>query len=204
METQKDEGYRRWRNLRPFVGWGQKTPQSLLEEGGRVTASFDPPAGVDPALADGDGRVPRVSGVPRELDGREVFAPDTHAGVQRNDFLLQHLVQQVVGMQVMGSGPKLGKEVATGAKSAVAVEVDDLFTTGEEVAFTITPPDSRFTEYRVVVDDQAWKKVSTAGTSTVSLGKLPPGVHSLRVESERFGPDAPSPVHDLFEVVGNL
>lgn len=202
-ENHGDENYRRWRNIRPLVGWGQKTPQSLREDGGRITASFDPPDGVDAALADGDGRVPRVSGVPKELDGREVFAPDTHAGVQRNDFLLQHPVQQVIGMQVKGSGPVLGKESTSGAKSAVAVEIDDLFRTDEEVTMTITPSNPKFAEYRVIVDGGGTPhKVNTGDSTIVSLGKLPPGTHSVRVESERFDPDAPSAVHDLFEVMG--
>lgn len=204
--------YARWLNVRPCVGWGQKTPQWLAAESGRLIARFESRPGVPAAVADGDGRVPRLFAIPSEFaDGRETYVPDSHAGVQRNAFLLQHVVQHIVRMQLPGATPTMGAVRHAGAQTSVEVEVEDVYLASEEAIVTITAQDPMFSKYRMTLetmpDRSASEKtvVDTAGSVTqFSLGRLRPGLYGVTVESDKIDPQAPPAVFEMFNVAGEL
>ncbi len=191
--------------LHPCVGWGQKTPQWLEASGGKIKVRFDPRPGVLAALSDGDGRVPRLSAVPGELarKGREVYVPDSHAGVQRNAFLLQNMMQHVLQMQWTGATAVLGEPRAIRSDASIDVGVSDVYTTAEESLVTITPNAPEFSRYIVKLrDTPIVQTVETKGQpTTVSLGHLQPGRYGVTVESEFFGAYAPPPVFEMFDVI---
>jgi hypothetical protein len=206
-----DRGYA----IVPVVGTRQPTLQSAVLAEGRLTADLQLPGRIDQLLADGDGTVPQASAIPIELSNayRDSFVPERHGSLQRNPSVLDDVRGRLEQMQVRGLDEirAPGESAAAADRPAIALDLDDLYVAGEPVTLRaqlvnvqgrpgalqarIEPaeapsaaslPARQFTEVQ-----DGW---------TLEVEGLPPGLYRAEVRTEKAGPLAPLPVHDLFEV----
>jgi hypothetical protein len=223
IETKVDE-HRKDRNyldkgyvIVPVVGTRQPTLQSAVLDGGRVTAGPELPNWIDPLLADGDGTVPRASAIPIELSDayRDSFVPERHGSLQRNRSVLDDVRGRLEQMQVRGLRAIRGPEESPAAaeRPAIALDLDDLYMTGEPVTLRARLINAQGTPgpLRARIEPVAAPSEGVAAAleftedpdgSTLVLEALPPGLYRAEVRTAKAGPLAPPPVHDLFEVAG--
>ena len=129
----RDHGY----VIVPVVGTRQRTMQSAVLNGTLVTVVPEPPAVIDPLLADGDGTVPRASAIPIELSDayRDSFTPERHGALQCNPSVLNDLRGRLEQMQAHGLGKVRGPQESPAAaeQAAIALDLDDLYLPDEPV-----------------------------------------------------------------------
>jgi len=199
----------------PVVGIHQKTQQSALLADGRVIVTRDLPDWIDPALGDGDGTVPRASAIPIELSGafRDSYIAERHGSLHCNRTVLTDIRARLEQSQVVGIGKIREPEPSAGvaARSAISVDLDDLYLPGEPVTLqaelvNVSSPGALWAEISPV--DRAGEAVRqefgpVPGGWQVELTDLPPGLYRATVRSRDAGPFAPLPVHDLFAVAAD-
>ncbi|MEP7054111.1 MAG: lecithin--cholesterol acyltransferase [Actinomycetota bacterium] len=207
-----NNGYR----ILPVIGTHQPTRQSALLADGRLTVSSDLPDGVDEALGDGDGTVPRASAIPIELseEYRDTFVAERHAMLHCNPGVLIDLQGRLEQMQVTGLAAVRGPTADSPPmeRVAIAVELDDVYATGEPVeirARMVNPdPHGARLETRVAAVDERRPVAATYPMQpdndrwVVQIADLPPGVYRVAVGTAGSDRVSPSDVHDLFEVAG--
>jgi pimeloyl-ACP methyl ester carboxylesterase len=208
-----DPGYlRRGYKTIPVVGVREGTLQSARLAGGVLTSSRDLPGGVDPLLADGDGTVPRRSAIPAELSNefRETFIAERHGSIQNHPEVLEGLFERLKQMQVRGPvrGPEISVEA--GERPAIALDLDAVYLRDEPVVLSarVVQPraDAEPLEAEITpVDTSGSPVVRALGDGTrcqeLRLDGMAPGLYRVEVRSRQWGPLAPPPVHDLFEVM---
>jgi hypothetical protein len=199
----------------PIVGTRQPTYQSALFSGGKIAIRRELPGWIDGHLADGDGTVPRLSATPIELstEYRETFVAERHAALPNHPSILQDLVERVRQMQVSGQAAIRGPDVSQvqASRPAIALELEDLYLTDQPIVLRTTyvntlhntaPPIATLRSIAdkqihppqpFVPDNDGWQLV---------LDGLEPGLYHIEVAPGSGGPNAPQPVHDVFEVAG--
>lgn len=208
----QNEEYRNNRYaLIPFVGIQQPTVQSGEFDSGKLTMSEFITLG-NTTIWDGDGTVPRVSAIPKEVGTSylQTFLSERHAFIQSNPNLLIDLLARIENMQqdlsaFRGGLPEI--DPAKQTKPAMSVRIPD-FTPTDAIEITMKyinfageqiPPHAILEhietsqvrrEAFTFVDDQ-WR-VKAAG--------LIPGLYHATVDTSQSGPLAPDPIHDVFEV----
>jgi pimeloyl-ACP methyl ester carboxylesterase len=197
----------------PIVGTQQPSYQSAELSSGSLQVSKKVPAPIDSLLEDGDGTVPRVSATPIELgeEYRETFHPEIHGSLQNNKQILDGLLERLKQMQIPNLSAIRGPEIdpALSVKPAIAVELQDLYPRAESVVIRAqilnaespmgglkgqiesSTGSSISKEINFEPDDDGW---------VLSINHLPPDLYRVRVRTANAGPEAPSPVHDIFEV----
>jgi len=219
-EHRKDPGYLdNSYVIVPVVGTRQRTMQSAVLAGGRVTVGRELPSWIDPMLADGDGTVPRASAIPIELSDayRDSFVPERHGSLQRNRSVLDDIRGRLEQMQVRGLREIRAPEESPAAadRPAIALDLDDLYLAGEPVTLRaqlvnaqgspgalqarIEPVDAP-----TAASAQARKFAEAPDGWMLGVEGLQPGLYRAEVRTEKAGPSAPPPVHDLFEVGGTV
>lgn len=216
-EHRKDDQYRElgYKTI-PVVGTRQDTLQSAELSNGKLTVSHEVPAWIDPLLGEGDGTVPRLSAIPIELseEYRETFIAERHSSLQKSLPVLNDLRDRLKHMQISSNlkairGPEPSKEAAE--RAAISLNLDDLYVASEPVELrakllnlsadpgvliaNITPVsgDGKLLKLEFQEQEQQW---------VLALDDFAPGLYRLEVRTRKAGPSAPTPVHDLFEVVG--
>lgn len=198
----------------PFVGTDQPTLQTSAIEAGRVVVRRDRPDWLDPLLVGGDGTVPRISATPIELsdDAREFFIPEHHGMLQSNPHLLDTLRNLLGQLMSRGLGAIRGRAAISGAPGTAVITLDvgdvhpagspveiragirDEADEGRELEGIVTPVERQGPGIRGHLrgesGDRAWR-----------VEGLPPGIYRVEVRSSTGGQGAPTPVHDLFEVI---
>lgn len=201
--------------LIPVVGVHQKTYQSATFVDGKVEISRDLPAVVDELLDGGDGTVPRASATPIELSDEymETFIAERHSSLQASPVILDDLRERIKQMQSSGHRAIRGPEITPDAEQqpAISLDLEDLYLEGEPVRIwaelinmagagsglvarvegvdTGQPP----TEFKLLETDDGFG---------ANLEGLAPGLHRIEVGTVTAGPSDPSPVHDVFEIMG--
>jgi hypothetical protein len=139
--------------------------------------------------------------------------PERHGSLQRNLSVLDDIRGRLEQMQVRGLDEirAPGESAAAADRPAIALDLDDLYVAGEPVALrahlvnvqgapgallariepaeaprAVSLPARQFTEAQ-----DGW---------VLEAEGLPPGLYRAEVRTEKAGPLAPLPVHDLFEV----
>lgn len=207
------EGY----TLIPVVGVGQKTEQSAALADNKVTVSRKPPDYFDSRQEGGDGTVPRVSAVPIEMSDeyRETFIAERHASLQASPIILHDLAERIKQMQSRGlstiRGPEFKDEAVQGP--GISLDLDDLYSP-DEAAHVISAEvvnvdwDGAGLVAKIVGVDggnelEEFEMNQDGSTWSIDLkGRLNPGLHRIEVATNKAGPNDPSPVHDVFEVMG--
>ncbi len=199
----------------PIVGTQQPTMQSAILENGQLSIDSTLPSGIDPQLGSGDGTVPYLSAIPIELseEYRETYIAERHGSLQNNLWVLQQLRDRLKATQIQSlaeiRGPQVSPTAAEGA--AISLGLDDLYLANEPVRLsarlihadqtfgglkaeiTSITGDRRALNFEFHHNDENWELL---------LDNLPAGLYRVRVETQSYSSDAPSPVQDLFEVVG--
>ncbi|MEO1063660.1 MAG: hypothetical protein AAFZ07_19765 [Actinomycetota bacterium] len=145
-------------SLHPIIGQKQTTKQSVVVEGGEVSFATDW-RGADHG---GDGTVPRVSAVPREIADASfgTFSAEQHASLQNDAALLAHLEGVLSGTEI-----DLTKfESRTGPPPELGLELDDVHAADESVPVRVRA-DADDLELTVTVSDTA----GVAGTVRAPL-----------------------------------
>lgn len=213
----KNERYLKEYRTIPIVGTQQPSYQSAALSRGTLQVSRKVPTLIDSLLEDGDGTVPRVSATPIELgeEYRETFHPEIHGSLQNNKQILSGLLERLKQMQI----PKLGDirgeirgpeiDLAVSKMPAIAVDLEDLYPSGEPVAIRarLVKPDKSMGSLKGRIESSTGSSPPTEidfepeGDGWVlSTNNLPPDLYRIRIRTENLGPQAPSPVHDIFEV----
>jgi pimeloyl-ACP methyl ester carboxylesterase len=198
----------------PMVGTRQPTFQSAELSGGRLTVNRDLPTGIDTLLGDGDGTVPYLSAIPIELSDeyRDSFVAERHGSLQNNTQVLNDLFNRLKQMQVKNLGSIRGAVVSPEAagRAAISLDLDDLYLAGEPVTLraklvnvsknpgALKARIEPATAVGVTVESE-FREAGDGWELTVNT--LPPGLYRIEVRTRKSGPQAPTPVHDLFEVV---
>ena len=198
----------------PFIGTDQPTFQGANFEAGRVVVRRDGPDWLDPLLGGGDGTVPRLSATPIELsrDARERFLPEHHGMLQSNPHLLDSLRILLTQLLSRGLGSIRGPASLGGATgiAAISLDVDDVHPAGHPVEIRAgireDGGEGRELEGVVVPIDPPGtalrgRLLGGGGERVWRVDELPPGLYRVEVRSSSGGQGAPTPVHDLFEVI---
>jgi pimeloyl-ACP methyl ester carboxylesterase len=216
LANRTSAGYRQ--TTLPWVGTRQDTLQSASVVAGKVVVSYDPPAGLDLTLADGDGTVPRVSAVPSELDGQrlERFAVERHGWLTNNAMTLDPLLQTLTQIAAAGTGNLYG--AAESRQVGLGLRVEPVYTADEPVVVSarLKPASDQAPAaadqprtIRVRVEPVGHATRSMSQTVSLSMAEarpvvfehLPAGLYQVAAEPETAGPGGPAAVHGLFEVV---
>lgn len=209
LRNASDPGYRQ-RTI-PWVGTRQDTFQSAVLRDGHLITGYDPPAGLDPSLGDGDGTVPRVSAVPADLDGKqfERYAIERHGWLTNTDMALQPLLDTLV--QLVASGTKELYGGLEAVRPAINLRLDPIYLPGEAAAPRVALVNAgQPWELEVAVDPVGHTAaplvrpvaVDPGAARTVELEGLPPGLYRVEARPRVGATNAPAPVHGLFEVAG--
>ena len=205
-----EPGYRQL--LIPWVGTRQDTSQSAEVVNGVLRLSYAPPAGLAPALADGDGTVPRVSTTPSGLENQQLerFVVERHGWMTNAESALEPLLDtlQQVGAPAV-PGDFHGALEATN-RPALGLRLESVFypetapAVGLRVHGADAPVNIRL-EVRAVAPGSApvIREVSVAPdeSRTETFEGLAAGLYQLTAASVAPGAAAPAPVHGAFEVV---
>ena len=217
---QQDEQYRPPNGYRiiPVVGTRQPTLQSAVFSGGRLETNFDVPAEDEDTralLSEGDGTVPRLSAVPLELSDqyRETFFAERHGSLQNNAMVLDDLLERLKQTQVKLAqfrGSPVNPRVAE--QPALSVHLDDLYFPDEPVRMTaklvnvsperVEAPRAHITPASADAGGSAVEReFEPAGDAwKLEMEPLPVGLYRVEIYTSKTTADAPSPVHDIFEV----
>jgi pimeloyl-ACP methyl ester carboxylesterase len=201
----------------PVVGTRQPTLQSAVLTDKSLTVTEDLPGWMDPSLADGDGTVPRASAIPIEMSDayRDSYAAEKHSSLHCNRTVLEDIRGRLEQMQVRGlreiRGPS--ESSAAGERPALALDVEDLYLEDEPVVLSARLVNSEQSAgglrgHVEPIDAPASFAPRSVDFSESANGwmclleDLPPGLYRVEVRTEKAGPSAPPPVHDLIEVAG--
>jgi pimeloyl-ACP methyl ester carboxylesterase len=200
--------------IAPVVGVEQPTLQSAVLDADSLTVGPELPAAVDTLLRGGDGTVPRISATPLEA-GRNRLMPlhfvEIHGSLQNNEFVLHDLrarLQQLQAERWRGENSRPRESVL---RPAISLHLDELYEPGETVSLraelsgerapsgglraTIVPATPGRLPFGQQFD-------SSDNGYTLRIDGLEPGQYRVAVSATAPGEIAPTPVHGVFEVMG--
>lgn len=214
----QDQDYLRSFVVVPISGVHQPTLQSATLINGKLTASEDLPVVLQNRsdLGDGDGTVPKVSAIPiersQELDN--VFIAEQHGSLQNQTQVLNNLLNVLRMSQFQSLEEVRGSIVSARnltPEAAISLSLDDLYTVDEPISLRarlLGLPDSTprhlKAEIESISDDRpilSFDFVAQEREWTLAIDDLPTGLYRVKVQAENLGDQAPTPVHDVFEVV---
>ncbi|WP_199312400.1 lipase/acyltransferase domain-containing protein [Phormidium tenue] len=204
--------------LIPVVGTKQPTFQSAnLTTDGQIEISLELPEGADPILGSGDGTVPYISAIPIELttEYRQSYIAERHGSIQNHGQVLDQLCNLIAAMQVRGienfQNPGIGE--VSREPAAISLDLDDLYLPDEIVEFraSIVNASEDFGKLKAKITSVSdedfslradFQKQDDQWILHLDKNAFPTGgLHRLEVRVEKGGLKAPTPVHDLFEVI---
>jgi pimeloyl-ACP methyl ester carboxylesterase len=203
----QDEQYLSSFSIIPISGVHQPTLQSAALIGGKLTASEDLPDVLKNRtdLGDGDGTVPKVSSIPLERSQNldNFFIAEQHGGLQNQAQVLDSLLNTLRISQYSLSDVRA-------PQTAIGLSLDDLYLADEPIAMRARliglPPSATKlkAEIQAVTGDRSalsFDFVEQEKEWVLAIDDLPAGLYRVTVKTEISGEQAPSPVHDVFEVV---
>ncbi|NWG20928.1 MAG: lecithin--cholesterol acyltransferase [Chloroflexi bacterium] len=196
----------------PWVGTRQDTPQSAFLAGAGVALSYGPPTGLDAALADGDGTVPRVSAIPSDFSDVEAatlprFAAEQHGWLTNNAMTLTPLLATITQMTVPGAQALLAGPVP--ARAALSLRVEPLIARDEPLEATVTLRDTSApagVELTLQPVEPARRRTSQEAIvvpgvpATLRFEGLPPGLYHVQLRARGRIKGAPTPVNSMVEI----
>ena len=192
----------------PIAGIQQPTLQSAQLLNGKLTASKQLPKILQnrPDLSDGDGTVPQVSAIPIELSSsfNNTFIAESHGSLQNQKQVLEDLRNRLELSQF---------DLATvrASQTAISLTLEDVYLPDEAIAMrarVISTPGlvtgKLKAEITSVSDERPAIHVDFEEREqewVLAIDNLQPGLYRVTVQTENSSDQAPTPVHDLFEVV---
>ncbi|MBW4659745.1 MAG: lecithin--cholesterol acyltransferase [Drouetiella hepatica Uher 2000/2452] len=213
----KDEQYLKSFTVVPISGTQQPTLQSAVLTNGTLTATEDLPAILKDRsdLGDGDGTVPKVSSIPIERSQNldNFFIAEQHGALQNQAQVLDNL------LNVLRMGTIDLEAIKGETQAAISLSLEDLYLADEPIAMRARLIGLPNSATKLKADIQAVSGVGFASPTgnrpaisldfveqenewVLAIEDLPPGLYRVRVRTDS-SEQAPSPVHDLFEVVRN-
>ncbi|MFB2836612.1 lipase/acyltransferase domain-containing protein [Floridanema evergladense] len=202
----KLEEYRKSFTVVPIAGVQQPTLQSAILENGKLTASEDLPGILHNRfdLSDGDGTVPQVSAIPIERSGNfdNFFIAEQHGALQNQKQVLQNLLNCLELSQFHLAAVKA-------PQTAISLSLDDLYLPDEPVSIRARVTGAiSFGKLQAEITSVSHEQpavnldfVERERDWLLIIDNLPPGLYRVTVQTENTSAQAPTPVHDLFEVV---
>ncbi|WP_413168036.1 lipase/acyltransferase domain-containing protein [Capilliphycus salinus ALCB114379] len=204
----QDETYHNSFKTIPIAGIQQATFQSAEFINGKLTVSEKLPKILQnrPDLADGDGTVPQVSAIPIELSNsfNNSFIAERHSSLQNQNQILEDLKNRIKFNQ---------SDLASvrASQTAISLALDDLYLTDEAIAMR-----ARVISTPGFISGKLHAKITSISHEQppinldfheqeqewmLTIDDLKPGLYRVSVQTENTSDQAPSPVHDIFEVV---
>ncbi|MEH2086659.1 lipase/acyltransferase domain-containing protein [Nostoc sp.] len=202
----KLEEYRQSFTVVPIAGVQQPTLQSAILENGRLTASEDLPGILHNRfdLSDGDGTVPQVSAIPieRSKNFDNFFIAEQHGALQNQKQVLQNLLNCLELSQFDLANVRA-------PQAAISLSLDDLYLPDEPVSIRARVTGAiSFGKLQAEITSVSHEQpavnldfVERERDWLLIIDHLQPGLYRVRVQTENLSDQAPTPVHDLFEVV---
>jgi pimeloyl-ACP methyl ester carboxylesterase len=196
----------------PWVGTRQDTLQSAVVRNGQLDVRYDPPAGLDPLLADGDGTVARVSAVPSELEDQNVqrYAVERHGWLTNNEMTLEPLLDTLTQLAAAGTQDLLGQPEAI--RPAINLRLEPVYAAGEPVAIQARLVNAGDDPQPIIVHGDLVGQPGRTLSQSMLIGgaegravvfeNLPPGLYRVTARAQAAGPRAAAAVHGVFEVAG--
>lgn len=203
----KDEQYLRSFTTVPISGVHQPTLQSATLINGKLTATEDLPEVLknQADLGDGDGTVPKVSSIPieRSRDLDNFFIAEKHGSLQNQAQVLDNL------LNVLRMGQIDLETIKGEAKTAISLSLDDLYLPDEPISIRARVAGAMpFGKLKAAIESVSSDRpalsldfVEQEKDWLLAIDDLPAGLYRVTVQTETTSEQAPTPVHDLFEVV---
>ncbi len=205
-----DERYRKSFTTVPIVGIQQPTLQSAHVLNGELTVSEDLPKVLQnrPDLSDGDGTVPQVSAIPIELSNsfNNSFIAERHGSLQNQNQILEDLRNRLEFNQFDAAAD------VRAFQSAISLALEDLYLADEAIALrakVISTAGLRTGKLQAKITSVSDKQPplhlnfeEQEQEWVLIMDDLKPGLYRVSVQTENMSDQAPTPVHDVFEVVG--
>ncbi|NOK61499.1 MAG: lecithin--cholesterol acyltransferase [Chloroflexi bacterium AL-W] len=198
----------------PIVGIQQETFQSATVVDGKIVPSTNMPATLHAFPSHGDGTVPYISAIPAELaeEYREMFIVEKHGFLQSRDDVLEQLRQHIVRTQVPRWDAILGPsdKTKTPLLPAISLTLEDLYCTDEQIevrAKVLDTPEhlgaleAQITSLNQPNQPSTYPLQETDDGWRLTLEDQPTGLYRIRVQPSHRGPQSPTAVHDVFEVI---
>ena len=206
----QDPQYLRSFTVIPISGTRQPTLQSATLLNGKLTASEDLPAVLQNRsdLGDGDGTVPKISAIPieRSKDLNNFFIAEQHGSLQNQAQVLDNLLNILRISQFDLADARKGEP-----QTAIGLSLDDLYLADEPVvlrARLIGLSDSAIGKLKAEIQPISGDRpaislnfVEQENEWVLAIEDLPTGLYRVKVQAENLGEQAPTPVHDVFEVM---
>ena len=214
----QDQNYLRSFAVVPISGVQQPTLQSATFVNGKLTASENLPTILQNRLdlGDGDGTVPKVSSIPieRSQEFDNFFIAEQHGSLQNQAQVLNNLLN-VLRMSQFQSLEEVRGALARARNAtpdaAISLSLDDLYTSDEPItlrARLIGTPDATDGKLKAEIESVSGDRpalsldfVEQEKDWMLAIDDLPAGLYRVKVQAENLGDHAPTPVHDVFEVV---
>lgn len=207
---QQDQHYLRSFTVIPISGTQQPTLQSAMLINGKLTASEELPTVLQNRLdlGDGDGTVPKISAIPieRSQDLNNFFISEQHGSLQNQAQILDNLLNILRISQFDLADARKGEP-----QTAISLSLDDLYLADEPVnlrARLIGLSDSTTGKLKAEVQHVSGDRsalslgfVEQENDWILAIEDLPTGLYRVQVQADNMGDQAPTPVHDVFEVV---
>jgi pimeloyl-ACP methyl ester carboxylesterase len=196
------------------AGVQQETLQSAVLERGvlKVGEAMPRPLGARKFPDYGDGTVPFFAALPqgaRAADLRPVFVAESHGALQNNAFIVGQIHEMLYLLQ-MGEMLDAGA-FTVGGRASLSLSVQDAYP-AEGGRFSVTAVDADHLDLGAVIarltpldgsNPPIEAPLQREGDAWVyDLEHPVPGVYRVSVRTSYSGADAPLPVHELFEVLG--
>lgn len=204
-QNRKLDVYLKSFNIVPIAGVQQPTLQSAILENGKLVASESLPKVLfnRPDLGDGDGTVPQISAIPIERSSNfdNFFIAEQHGGLQNQKQVLENLRNCLELSQFDLAAVKA-------PQAGISLSLDDLYVADEIVTIRakVTGPISfgkLQAEITSVSNNNPPIQVDFEEQDNewvLGLDSLPQGLYRVKAKTEYDNDQAPTPVHDLFEV----
>ena len=151
-------------------------------------------------LGDGDGTVPKVSSIPIERSQNldNFFIAEQYGALQNQAQVLDNL------LNVLRIGTIDLEAIKGEAQAAISLSLEDLYLADEPIALRARLIGLPNSATRLKGDRPALSLdfVEQENEWVLAIEDLQPGLYRIRVRTDS-SEQAPSPVHDLFEVVRN-
>ncbi|MEG3959604.1 lipase/acyltransferase domain-containing protein [Microcoleus sp. herbarium2] len=201
----KLEEYRQSFTVVPIAGVQQPTLQSAILENGKLTVTEDLPGVLQNRfdLSDGDGTVPQVSAIPieRSRNFDNFFIAEKHGALQNQNQVLENLLNCLQLSQ-------FDLALVKAPQAAISLSLDDLYLPDEPVSIQarVTGPIS-FGKLQAEIASVSHEQLAVTFDFVererdwlLTIDDLASGLYRVIVQTENMSVQAPSPVHDLFEV----
>ncbi len=204
----------------PIVGVVQPTRQSAQLVDGVITTSEVLPTWLSnrPNLSDGDGTVPQVSASPVQMLDRDLlslvdYLAESHGALQNQPDTLLNLLKRIQSAQsasqedVRGAVESIAPRGIRGLKG-IGLSLEDLYLVNKPITLRAkVSGDAAFSsltaEITCISHDRSAIVVNfTSENSTwvMEMDSLEAGLYRVKVQTDNTDENAPSPVHNIFEV----